>query len=253
MALTFGAATSDRVTHGSAAVLDNLDPYTWLVWIRPTTLTNNRIIVGKSTSPGTGKMLAVNGTGGNVQVLVNRATDLSYTTSDTPMSLNTWGFIAATFNSANAAGEIVNIYGGTETVIAVERALATTTNGTAPNDDESTTNLTVGNFDGGTSTFQGQIAWVGVWNIEMTLAQIQAQQYFPHVTSGCVFFARYNNSTVGTQYDFSGFQNNGTVTGATVATITEPANVVFFDSAPLPNNYQSVEVGSGMSCTESIT
>lgn len=213
MALTFGGAISDRVDHGSAASLDDLDPYTYLLWVYPTTLTNNRGFVGKGN---TTKNFKLNGTGGNLQIVVARATtSTSYITNDTPLStLNKWYCIATSFESAAAAGEVVNIYSGDLSTTVAERTYGTSTDGSGAVTTDASASLIVGNNASGTA-FQGRIAVCLIWNRKLTLGEIKDQQFHPHKTSGCVLYSICGYNGTGTQADLSGSGNNGTVTGAT--------------------------------------
>lgn len=217
-ALTFGAATTDVVNHGSDASLDNLNPFTWAAWIFPTTLTNARIILSKATAGSVGKQFAVNGTAGDVSVRVNRPTDTVYITNDTPLATTSkWYFIAATFDSAGAAGQVVNIYVGDLTTSLAERAYGTATDGSGTPDAEETVSFAAGNLTPATpaTPLQGRIAWAGVWNRGLSLGELQQQQFRPHKTSGNVLFTHYGFNGTGTQPDWSGTGNSGTVTGAT--------------------------------------
>ena len=66
MALTFGAGTADRVSHGSAASLDNLpsstDGMTVLQWVYVTTRTDTRKLSSKGRgTAGVGWQLGLSG------------------------------------------------------------------------------------------------------------------------------------------------------------------------------------------------
>jgi hypothetical protein len=62
----------------------------------------------------------------------------------------------------------------------------------------------------------GRIGMVHVVNTRLTLGQMKAQQFAPHVIPGSVLYTRLGWNGTGTQADWSGGQNNCTVTGATV-------------------------------------
>lgn len=228
MALTFGAATSDRVDHGSATYLDDLTTFTYAQWVYPTTLTGNRVFMSK-TAASSGKFFLLDGAiPSALQLFVNHATTaLSYISVTGTMTTGAWQFIAATFDSAGGALNQAHLYRGTTSTAVTEVSYNSRTDGAGAVTADAAANLRVGNTDGLTAAIQGHIAWAGVWNRSLSFAEIQDQQYFPHVTTGNVLFSRYNRNTTGTQYDSSGLQNNGTVTGATVTTIADPTSVVF--------------------------
>jgi hypothetical protein len=222
MALTFGALTTDRVVHGSDASLDNLDPFTCALWVYPTTVTGNRVFLSKSSAAGSpnGKFFGFEGATTRLQFIQDRVTtDSVYVTNLSALTTNKWWFIAVSFNSAGAAGEIVNIYQGDLSATLAEGTYSTATDGSGANRDDSAISLAVGNTTPASpaSAFQGRIAWCGVWNRELSLAELRMQQFRPHKTSGCVLFTHYGFNGTGAQPDWSGNANAGTVTGATVA------------------------------------
>jgi len=218
-ALTFGAATSDRVNHGSAASLDNLAALTAMAWVYPTTLTSSRTIISKYRgSSSIGWRLALSGTGGDISLEWFRTgTDMNYITSDTPLAItNAWYFVAMTADST-----VGHIYTGTLTTPVVESSYGASTAGSGSPDADGARSLFVGNVDATSPTlaFQGRIAWAAVWNRVLTREEIQAQQFKPFCKSsdGCVLFTHLGWAGTGTQPDLSGSSNNGTVTGATVS------------------------------------
>ena len=255
MALTFGAATSDLVNCGSGISMDNPGSCTMLVWVYPTTLTNSRVILNKNINDtaDNGHLLSIRSTG---QIQINGTCTggtSMFQRSDTPagniLTTNAWNFVAAVANT-NLTGKL---YLGTLTTTVVEVAYAAggTTGVTAYSDDSAGVFL-IGNGGAHVRPIEGTIAVASYWNTALTLAQIQDQQFFPHIAANCVGFWRLNNSTTGTQYDLSGFQNNGTVTGATVATIADPAGIIFADKSG-PNLWSHISTGAGISVSESAT
>ena len=232
--LTFGAATSDRVNHGSGSTLDNLDPFTWMAWVRPTTLTDARaIIVKDDNSGGSLKHLRLLGTAGNVQAFTTRATqNTRYETNDTPLSaLNAWVFIAVVYNSAAAANNLFHIYAGSQTVLARERTYAVTQDGSGAVTADAAGFLSVGNEGPGyTRAFQGDIGPVEISTRALSLAEIQDHQSQPHFSGGNVLFTYEGFNGTGTQADLSGNGNSGTVTGATASTLGPP---IFIGGGPL--------------------
>jgi hypothetical protein len=89
---------------------------------------------------------------------------------------------------------------------------------------DATYSLEIGNLTtAGSFSYRGSLAWVGIWNTELTLAQIQALQFRRRVTSGCVGFWELGYNGTGTVPDWSGNANAGTNTSGTVT-----------DHVPLP-------------------
>lgn len=215
ISLTFGAATSDRVDCGSAATLNNLDPFTWMGAVYPTTLTDTR----KISTKGGNKRWEISGTAGNIRLRVAQATTAAdYTTNTTPLAtLNKWYFIAVSYNSAGAAGQMINIYTGDWATAMSEATYGVATDGVGAVTSDAADILMIGNNAGGTLAFQGRIGHFSVYNVELTLAQIEAQRLRQFAAANCRMFHQLGFDGTGTQLDKSGNANNGTVTGATVS------------------------------------
>lgn len=213
MALVFGAGATDKVTITAEAGINNLDPFTWLMWVYPTTLTSLRVLLSKGA---TTKVFRLNGTGGNIQVQIARASGgASFITNDTPLStLDKWYCVAAGVDSSAGAGQMVDIYTGDLTTPLAERAYGTNSNGSGALTDESASDLTLGGS--ASSAFQGRVAVAMIWNRELTLGELIDQQFNPRPTSGCVLYEVMGFNGTGTQPDWSGNAHAGTVTGATV-------------------------------------
>jgi hypothetical protein len=213
-ALTFGAATTDKVDIGVVAALDNLDPFTVLVWSRPTTFTSNRVLWSKGSNT---KVLRLSGTAGDVQGAVIRASSSGYTTNNAPLALNTKCFLAFTFSSAAAAGEIINIFSGRVGVNATECTYGTVTDGSgAVTSEAGVTSAWGNNASVSSSAWQGDIYYGAVFAGILSLADIISWQNNPRQVVGSNValefkaFGLYGADAI----DFSG-KANGTVTGAT--------------------------------------
>ena len=219
MALKFGAATSDRVDIGSGASLDTLDPWTYMAWVYPTTITSSRVCgFHKGTSATTRRRFRIDDSSGNLSVFWQRqGVDLSYVANTLPLTINTWHFIAATGNTGASAGNIVHIYKGTLTTLAAEVGYSTKTDGDSPPNDDGANNMAIGNSNNTTLAFQGSIA-CGIYIAgELTLAQIRQWQFNPRKLENARWFCHLGFVGTGAQPDWSGNFNAGTVTGATVA------------------------------------
>lgn len=215
MALLFGAVNTDTVTHTAGTVsLNNLAAFTWLLWLRRTTLTSNRVILSKGSAA---KRIRLNGTAGNVELNIARATtNSSFITSTTPLSGTGWVCLATTYDSAAGAGTLGHIYVGSLTARMVEATLGTNTDGSGAVNADNTVQLIACNQSAGTVAFQGALAVVAVWNRVLTLAEIQQQQFMLRKTSGCLGLFNYGFNGTSTQIDRSGNKANGTVSGPTV-------------------------------------
>jgi len=220
MALTFGTATSDRLTCGSGASIDTLDPFTYLTWVYPTTITSGRIHgFHKGTSPITRARFRLDNASGHMSVFVQRAgVDLSYIANNEPLVVNAWQFAAATFNSAAAVGSIAHIYRGTLSAAAVEVTYGTKTDGDGARNNDGANDLQIGNSNNTTLALQGRIAVVAYLAQEMTLPQIISWQWRPRSTATTKLFIILGSAAAASvQPDWTGNANNGTPTGLAMA------------------------------------
>lgn len=221
-ALTFGGATTDRCIVTTATSNQNFDPFTLLMWVYPTTLTANRRFIHRNTAGASNNYVSLNGTGGNLQLFVGRTgTDTSYITSSTPLSVTSqWYYVAVVYDSAAAAGEVVNMYTGSLTATAVEATYGTATDGTGTTEADSANNLVIGNNAGFGAAFQGRIGYFSYINKALTAAEVQSVQFRPRdwmkYTETKIFHVMGFSGTT-TQVDWSGNSNSCAITGATVS------------------------------------
>lgn len=214
MSLTFGAATSDRVDIGTAASITALDPFTVLAWVRPTTLTTARMFYGKGSPVG--KIFRLSGTAGNIQTIIARAGgNVSYTTNDTPLAnTNVWYLVCLVYDTSKGAGEVVNMYTGKLNSTAVESTYSSTVDASLATLTDATFNGFIGNNNANNQAFQGDIAYFALINRALTLGEVTSWQFKPRVIPGTVEFIALGFNGTGTQPDWSGNVNAGTVTGA---------------------------------------
>src|SRR3990167_7435299 len=108
MGLNFAnSSTADYVSHGSAASLDDLLTFTWILWIYPTawpaTGEVRRIISKSDTSTGNGRdlrMLQAQGDG-SFDIRINRATTPATATAVSgTMTLNAWNYIVISYDES---------------------------------------------------------------------------------------------------------------------------------------------------------
>lgn len=225
MALLFDGTTT-KVDCGSNAVLDNLNVGTFLAWVYPTNVsTSARVIVIKGLGASGRRALEIRDLAdGDLRVQVARATTtLEARSQSGVVTANEWQFLGTGFD-ANGVDADQELYRGTlGSSVAEISSYAAQSVGSGATGDNSAKNQFVGNRETDNQGFVGRIAWVGMWNRKLTLEEIRAQQFRPHVTSGNVFFMHVGFNGTGTQPDWSGNLNNGTVTAATVV-----------DHVPLP-------------------
>lgn len=216
MALTFGALTSDTVSVGSGASLDNLDPWTMLAWVYPTTFTAGRIILQKGQlGTNTRKLMSVQASGA-LQGFADRASvDCNYVSTSAQMALNTWCFVAVSYNSASTP--VIQMYSGRLGVAAAAVAsFSTSTNGSGATQADAAENMHIGNSPVGNVAFQGRIAVAAYVNAELSLGQILDWQFRPRVVPSTKGFWILGHDGASAVPDLSGNGNAGAITGATL-------------------------------------
>jgi hypothetical protein len=229
MALYWDAST-ERVNHGSDASLEDLGvgegaAFSVWAWVyRDADGTNQYIITKDGSYPsGWGFLLDdfSGGTDGQIRFIVFRTTDSAAWTeyisnSSNVAALNTWTFVAATFD-ADATPETLLYIGDLSTTVAEVSGYSKTQDGTEAASTDATYECWTGNLPRTTAhPFSGRIARLGVVGATMSLGDLQRIQYASVGQcniANTLLLTDYHGT--GTQADFSGNGNNGTVTGAT--------------------------------------
>lgn len=234
MALTFGAATSDRVEISSSAEIDDLTTFTVLCWAFPTAANNSRRLWQWEDS-GDGviktffRQVAPNTRWGAVVV---RATTNSDALTD-DFTLNAWQFFGLTYDESDGS-QAIHIYRGTLTTTVAEVTYTSFIAGTGTTTADDGTKF-VGNVSGADVAFDGRIATYLVFNRVLSLGEMRGQQFFVRNVAGCVNFFHLGFNGTGTQPDWSGNGNSGTVTGATVGDHVPLGPPFGFDIPVKPN------------------
>lgn len=214
MSLFFdGSAGNAYVDCGSNAALDDLGTVTFIMWIKPTDLTVLQGFIGKFGNVDESGWRARIRSGGQFQIVRGRATTtMVHTTTNAGLVNGQWNCVAGCMD---ITGGTVKAYSGTLTALATEcTGTQTVGSGAILSDASHTQLLGARNLeaDGG---WDGEIGPVAIFNRALTLGEIQSWQFDPRVLSGCVGFWNLGDNGTGTQPDFSGNGNSGTVTGAT--------------------------------------
>ena len=214
MALVFTGGDGDEVDIGSDTSLDDLNDFTYLMWFYPTgTPGGSASLAGKGTFGGQNRRNVVFNENRNINLAIDRVTQDAQATSATALSIDTWHFVACTFDLTDG----VRLWIGDLSTLVVEDTYSVSPIlGSGATITNASDNFKIGG-EGGSSSIPGRIAFCGIYNARMTLAELQRQQFRPHVTPECVGFYHLGYNGTGTQPDWSGTGNAGTVTGAVVA------------------------------------
>ena len=219
MALDFD--TTDRVSIAADASINTLSAFTWITWIyTDSTGTGSQVYALKGLLAGGNPRISLERKFGDVddfEVVVRfTSTNAQAVTTGVNKPINTWFFVAFTFGSAQAANRC-RVYTAPIGSIATEASYSSQTGGINDQQDDSANPLILGNADAFGDVMLGRMGFFHVISSELTLNQIIAQQYRPHVRSDSQVFMHLGFNGTGTQPDLTGKGNNGTVTGAVVA------------------------------------
>lgn len=214
MALTLVDNSTDNVNYGSGSGLDSptLTAATLMFWVYPTTVANAlRQVIGKKGAANTGWVVVKRGADGtNWAFLVDRATT-DAGVDITGVQANVWQYMAYSWN---VGATDFHSYLGTLSAVATEISAGVAT-GSGAQVDDSAESLIVG--QGNQNATGMRMGIVQIVNRVLTLAEIQHLQFHPYPIPGTVLYTHLGLTGTGTQPDWSGNGNTGTVTGATVS------------------------------------
>lgn len=223
MALLFDS-NGERVDHGSATSLDDVFTGFLLCAIRPTDLTT---AVGPMTIIAKGNnvnySLWIDTWDGSLIFQIFRATT-SLLLSATPAQLgshwagNKWLFVGLTWSTGGVNADQKIFTGDPSTPLVEPSAYSSQAVGSGTPTSTAADNLTVGGRSGNNTYFNGRIGHLIFGNVQKPLNELRTLQWNPRLIDGSVkLFSIYGFGGTGSQADWSGTGNSGTVTGATVS------------------------------------
>lgn len=211
--LLFTDGGPTRVPYGNTGT----DPTVGTIycWVYPTATTASRSIFRKiSVGLAGGWSLATAASGGFRMTIDYAVTDADARTTS-GMVVNTWTFVAGTFDGTNAP----KIYSGTLTSPVKELAynISTAPSGARVTDGGAT--VLIGNIESPPTTFAGgypgRIAMCNfIDGTALSLIQLRSHQLFPRVDLKSKIFTFFGLTGLITQPDWSGKKNSGTNIGA---------------------------------------
>lgn len=214
-ALTFGDATTDRVTCGAAADISGATAFSGGVLAKVTTFTDSRYFSAKANNPATrGWGVALQGTAGGIFIVFVGATNMAYFATAAPLVLNRWHFIAWTVDTTLGAGLKCRLYVSPSVDAALlEIPLSVSTEGATLVADTNADTFLWGNTSTTVAALQGSIA-LGFYIPSMvwSLTQLQNWQQDPlRVLPTMRVFTVFDKET-GLLTDRTGLGHDGTVT-----------------------------------------
>lgn len=152
MAYTFGAATTDAVTHSMAFSPWGATRTSFTCgWFYPTTLTATRKLFGSGATAG----VEIDATTTNLRLRTDNTTDGQWT-APAGLAVNTWTFVAVLFDSNSTTGQGWAVWTGTPDTTPINRTVTVATTPVG-NIVSPTASVAVGNAVSGSLAFQGDI------------------------------------------------------------------------------------------------
>lgn len=230
MAIDFDADGED-CTHAGFSLGD---PQTILVWFNPNSIdASDRQLTGQSLTAGESRTICGDTTGtGIIRMIMSFSGTNPHARSATgTITAGAWHYVAFRLDSSGAQ-DVQLFHGDLDTeVTEVSYGVTQESTGTILSTDS---DFRAGNAAAQNNSANAVVAFMAIWpGTALTLAQIQAQQYFLGVpiVPGCELFTHYGiESATGTQPDWSGNGNNGTITGTPTLVDHVPIPIFLGDS-----------------------
>ena len=230
--------TDDYIDLGDSSVWDfGTGDFTLMAWIRPETVSDTKRmeIISKDGTGTPGRQLtmefngkALAGTRGSFRIALFQADAIlsqivAYDAPQDSMVANIWYHVAGV-KRGNAAGSFTGFINGNSVTMTRDATL-----GDFPLTMQATaTVVRIGNraLVGNTDEFDGQIAHAQAFNVALTQNEIRQTMRYPgSIRRGLIrFFPLWGGSPEG---DYSGNNNSGTISGATLSTNNPPINGIF--------------------------
>lgn len=210
---------------GNPTLLNNMNKFTLMFWGSFTAQAGTGVFWSKDGNAGSNNNFRRAGSGLEIQVQQGQTggTNLSYITNNSAISINRPYFLAMTYTDEQTTGR-VKIFLGSETLKATERTYGTANDGTGTKSADSNIPMILGQNSTISNASTGDIFGVHIVSGILNLAQIQDQQFAPHVTTGTVFFALLGITTP-TVRDLSGHVPPCSIFGSTAGMNAWPFNL----------------------------
>lgn len=234
MSLTFGAATSNKVSFPTNARLDDKHNFTCLLVLMPTTVTDGRNFWDKGAANQKSCFFSLT----TVKIQVVCATTIATFTTTRTYLTNTWYISASTYNSAE---KVIRHYNSILGTGAISLDAGTTVTGVGAESTDAGSGWSLGNDSGALSSFQGRIALFVHFIRPLSLGELQKVQYcipfgymkmfdlFPEIAAYCDFWVHLgkNQSMAAT-----GLQQNESIFSGTVRGSSSVSGTTISADAP---------------------
>lgn len=218
--------SADYVTHGSGATIDDLSPFTMVMWVRPATSSAfGQLWIKQSGTTGrSGYRAGTNflGLGG----YISRASAYDERITTEFMTAGVAYFVAWTWDPTNKW----RMYYGTESSAVVECSYDVTDQpGTGAASSDAAQSLLIGGTTGGGEQALADIGRVGYFSAELSLSNIESLRTSPPSTweglfASCELASDYTDTS--TLTDVTSNSNDGTNTGGATASDPNYPNMI---------------------------
>lgn len=217
MALT-GWADANYISHGSAAALDDMTAGTVAFWLQSTSATARQTVLWKE--PNWESTLAEHQATPDWYLFIGRATTAMFVraavSAFAAYGTSKWMFFVATWDFASSANCRLLI-GDVSTPAAEPSSYLDQVAGSgSTSPSNAANNWTVGrNFSSSGRQWVGPIAAHWAFNKALSLAEIQQLQWRGRIAdwASCLIYSEYGWNGTGSQPDWSGHGNAGTIAG----------------------------------------
>jgi len=219
MALDIGVAGGpNRVNFGSGATLDNVNTVTVLMWVFPDGSNADGLWDKSEAAYANWRQFSFDQVIANsIIIQFSRATTTALSTSATnAYTTGAWNFLGFSWDGGSTAPKI---YRGALTIPVAEVSYSgTPTAGSGAIGNDSANSLIIGNLVDLVQGLDGKIATIHMFSRVLSITEMQTVQFRPSLRpANCVLYSHLGLVGTGTQPDWSGNGNTGTVTGATVS------------------------------------
>jgi hypothetical protein len=215
--------STQKTNCGSGSSTANLGIGTAKFWIYPTVISANdfgRVWQRGLFASGFHYVIINDSVAGDIGMTYHRSTLVQQVnTNANELVLNTWNFVAVTWDAVNTVDTDQKVYVGNLTTPAAEvGSYAVQQSGSGSHTSNAGTDFIIGNKSNNNAPTNARIANLRMWNRILTAGEILTQQKNRGpIGIGSALNMELGWNGTGTQPDWSGNGNNGTVSGMTVA------------------------------------
>lgn len=208
----------DFLDAGSPSILDNVNTFTWCAWVQSDVATfSGRVASKRSPSTGLGKNFQSDTSfvARGLRLTVSRAgVDADAVSVAEALPLGVWRFVACTYDGTD--GPRLFACGAGDNV--AELSYNTRTTGDGAEDSDADGSFIIGARNtSGTDPFDGRICDVHIWNVRLSLADLQAVRCGVHVRRDAMLGWWPVWGAQSPEPDWSGNANHATVSGPVAA------------------------------------